>query len=67
MNVNVGGTERIVRVAVGIALLSAIFFVEGQARWFGLIGIVPILTGITGFCPAYLPFGINTCKTARKP
>lgn len=66
MKVNVGGVERIVRVVVGIAMLSALFLVDGQARWFGLIGIVPILTGLTGFCPAYLPFGINTCKAAGK-
>jgi hypothetical protein len=63
MNANVGGIDRILRIVVGIAVLSLFFVLEGNARYWALIGIVPILTGTFRFCPAYLPFGINTCAT----
>jgi hypothetical protein len=61
MNCNVGGVDRVLRVVVGIGLLSLVF-VGPQTAW-GWIGAVPLLTGLFGFCPAYLPFGIKTCKT----
>lgn len=60
---NIGKADRIVRIIVGLAVLSLIFLLEGNARWFGLIGIVPILTAFIGWCPAYTIFGIKTCKT----
>ncbi len=56
---NVGTIDRIVRVAVGIIILGLGYFYN---NWWGLIGIIPILTGSIGFCPAYLPFKINTNK-----
>ncbi len=62
MNANVGGIDRMLRIVVGIAVLSLFFVLEGNARYWALIGIVPILTGTFRFCPAYLPFGINTCS-----
>jgi hypothetical protein len=61
MKCNVGGVDRMLRVVVGIGLLSLVF-VGPQTAW-GWIGAVPLLTGLLGFCPAYLPFGIKTCKT----
>ena len=61
MNCNVGGIDRVLRVVVGIGLLSLVF-VGPQTAW-GWIGAVPLLTGLLGYCPAYLPFGIKTCKT----
>ena len=61
MKCNVGGVDRVLRVVVGIGLLSLVF-VGPQTAW-GWIGAVPLLTGLLGFCPAYLPFGIKTCKT----
>ncbi|MBL8663617.1 MAG: DUF2892 domain-containing protein [Candidatus Odyssella sp.] len=61
MITNMGSIDRIVRVVVGLALLSLLFVLDGGARWFGLIGVVPILTAAIGWCPAYLPFGISTC------
>jgi len=60
MNCNVGGVDRVLRVVVGIGLLSLVF-VGPQTAW-GWIGAVPLLTGLLGYCPAYLPFGIKTCK-----
>ena len=63
MEKNVGGIDRVVRVIAGLGLLSLIFVLEGSSRWWGLIGLVPLATAAMGWCPAYLPFGIKTCKT----
>ena len=63
MEKNVGGIDRVVRIVVGLALLSLLFLLEGGGRWWGLTGLVPLATGALGWCPAYLPFGIKTCKT----
>ena len=62
---NVGGIDRVARIALGIALLLAVALVEGPLRWWGLIGIMPLLTGVFRFCPAYLPFGLNSCEAAK--
>ena len=65
MNANVGGIDRVLRIVVGIALLSLFFILEGNARYWGLIGIVPILTGTFRFCPAYTLLGVNTCPMKK--
>jgi hypothetical protein len=65
MTPNVGGIDRTLRIVAGLALLSLFFILEGNARYWGLIGIVPILTGTFRFCPAYLPFGISTCSMKK--
>ena len=59
---NVGGADKILRILVGLVLLSMLFWVEGSAKYWGLIGIVPLFTGLTSRCPLYSPFKINTCK-----
>ncbi len=59
---NVGGADKILRIVVGLALLSLIFILQGNARWWGLLGLVPLGTALMGWCPAYLPFGISTAK-----
>lgn len=61
MKRNVGAADRAVRVVVGILIFSALFFVEGPLRWLGLIGLVPLLTGLFSYCPLYAPFGFSTC------
>ncbi len=61
MKSNVGGIDRILRLVVGIVLVA--LAATGTIGAWGYIGIVPILTGALGWCPAYLPFGISTCKT----
>lgn len=63
MKTNIGTVDRVIRAIVGLLLLSLVFILEGNARWFGLIGLAPLGTALVGWCPAYLPFGINTCKT----
>lgn len=62
MTKNVGGIDRGLRIAAGLVLLSLVF-VGPQTPW-GWIGLVPLFTGLIGWCPAYLPFGIKTCKTS---
>ena len=61
MNKNVGGIDRIVRIVVGLALIA--LAVTNTIGLWGYIGVVPLATGLIGWCPAYLPFGIKTCKT----
>ena len=60
---NEGGLDRLLRVVVGLVLLALVFV--GPKTSLGWIGVVPLLTGIVGFCPAYRIFGINTCSTRR--
>jgi hypothetical protein len=66
MKQNVGNIDRIVRIVAGLAILSLIFILEGNARWWGLVGLAPIFTGLTRWCPAYSPFGISTCSAEEK-
>lgn len=61
MKMNIGGTDKVVRILVGLVLLSLLFLLKGQARWFGLIGLVPLVTAFVGFCPLYRLLGMNTC------
>jgi hypothetical protein len=65
MEHNVGGIDRSIRIVAGLILLSLIFVLEGNARWWGLVGLVPLTTGLLRWCPAYLPFGIRTCKPGK--
>lgn len=57
---NEGTLDRVLRVVVGAILLSLVF-VGPQSPW-GWIGLVPLLTGLVGYCPAYALLGLNTCK-----
>jgi len=52
--------DRTVRVLLGIALL-ALYFTGPKTAW-GLIGIIPFVTGVAGSCPLYTLFGIRTCN-----
>lgn len=58
---NEGTIDRVVRVTAGLILLSLVF-TGPQTPW-GWIGLVPLATGLIGWCPAYSLFGIRTCKT----
>ncbi|MDD3019711.1 MAG: DUF2892 domain-containing protein [Alphaproteobacteria bacterium] len=60
MKQNVGKIDRIVRVIAGLALLSLLFVLEGDMRWLGLIGLVPLATASLGWCPLYCPLKIST-------
>lgn len=63
MNKNVGGIDRILRIAAGIALIA--LAVTGTVGVWGYIGVVPLLTGLIGWCPVYLPLGIKTCGCSK--
>jgi len=62
MNKNEGTIDRAIRVAVGLGLLA--ITVVGPHHWFGLVGVVPLLTGIVGYCPLYGLLGLRTCPTS---
>ena len=63
MKTNEGGIDRALRVIVGLAVLS-LAFVGPRTPW-GYVGLVPLLTGLVGFCPLYALLGINTCPARR--
>ena len=64
MERNIGDIERVVRVVAGLAILSLVFI--GPKSLWGLLGIVPVITGLSGWCPPYSLLGINTCRHADK-
>ncbi len=61
MNKNVGTLDRALRVIVGLALIA--LSVTGTVGYWGWVGIVPLVTALVGWCPAYTLLGIKTCKT----
>ncbi|MEY4428788.1 MAG: hypothetical protein RLZZ182_1477 [Pseudomonadota bacterium] len=60
MNKNVGGIDRMVRIGAGVTLVA--LAATGVVGAWGFLGVVPLATGLSGWCPAYLPFGISSCK-----
>jgi len=62
MKQNIHNIERVVRVVIGAAIVSLVF-VGPQSPW-GWLGLVPIATGLLGWCPPYAMLGISTCKKA---
>jgi hypothetical protein len=63
MKKNIHPIERVLRVIVGLVLISFAFI--GPANLWFLLGIVPVLTGLSGWCPPYQILGINTCKLKK--
>ena len=57
---NVGGIDKTIRIVLGVAIIAWGLYAQ---NWLGAIGLIPLITGIIGWCPAYLPFGFSTCKT----
>jgi hypothetical protein len=64
MKFNVGGIDRLLRIVVGIALIALSVF--GVVGWWGYIGVIPLVTGLFRFCPAYTMLGMNTCPLDKK-
>ncbi len=60
MKANVGSIDRLIRVVLGLALLSLIFILTGPIKWVGLIGVVPLLTAAISYCPLYKLVGIDS-------
>ena len=64
MTRNIGGIDRVIRIAVGLGLLSLV--VVGPQTWWGLLGLIPLATAVMGWCPPYALLGINTCPAAGR-
>ena len=60
MQCNIGKTERVIRVIAGLGIVSWAFV--GPASPCAFLGLVPVATGLLGWCPPYAILGINTCK-----
>ena len=60
MKANVGGVDRVLRIVLGLVLIG--LAAMGTVGWWGWLGIVPLATGLVGWCPPYAIFGISTCK-----
>lgn len=65
MKANIGSADRLVRIILGLLLLSLLFILDEGIKYIGLIGIVLLLTAFIRFCPLYLLFKINTNKIAK--
>ena len=63
MTKNMGSADRVIRVVIGLVLLSLVF-VGPQTPW-GWVGIIPLVTAAIGVCPLYSIIGIKTCPTKR--
>ncbi len=62
MKANVGGLDKILRIVAGLALIA--WALMGGPLW-AWIGVVPLATGLMGWCPAYLLIGVNTCPLKK--
>ena len=64
MKTNEGGIDRILRIVAGLALLG--LMAAGTIGWWGWLGVVPLATGLIGWCPVYTLLGLNTCPMKSK-
>lgn len=63
MKQNVGDTERLIRIILGLLIIAAGLYYQS---WWGVIGLVPLVTGFVRYCPAWSAFGINTCSVKKE-
>lgn len=64
MKTNEGGIDRVVRIIAGVVLLG--LMAMGTIGWWGWLGIIPLATGLIGWCPLYTVLGMNTCPMKSK-
>lgn len=62
MTANIGTADRVIRFILGLAILAVGFYFRS---WWGLVGLLPILTAVIRFCPAYVPFHVSTCAAPK--
>ena len=60
MTKNVGKTDKVIRIVLAVVLFSLFIFLDDGAKWWGLLGFVPLVTGLVGSCPLYSVFKIST-------
>jgi len=60
---NVGSFDKIFRIIIAFFIAAAGYYYQS---WWGLLAIIPLMTAFMGVCPAYLPFGLSTCKIKEK-
>jgi hypothetical protein len=63
MKTNVGQRERIIRTILGVVIMGAGYYYQS---WWGLIGLVPLGTGLVGYCALYTVLGLNSCPTTTE-
>ena len=63
MKINTGCIDRALRAVIGLVLIT--MAATGTVGMWGWIGIIPLLTGLVGFCPSYTIMGINTCRVKK--
>jgi len=59
MKRNIGKADKVIRIILGLLIGAAGFYFKS---WWGLIGLIPLITALTGRCGLYVPFGISTCR-----
>lgn len=62
MTKNVGSVDRIVRLVLAVGLFSMFILLDGNLKFIGLAGVIPLVTGLISFCPLYKLTGICTSK-----
>lgn len=62
MNANVGKIDKAVRLVLALVLFSLLFILQGDIKWLGLLGVIPLATGLLNWCPIWMLLGVNTCK-----
>jgi hypothetical protein len=65
MKTNIGNIERVIRILVGAILVG--LAATNTVGWWGWLGVVPLATGLFGWCPPYAMLGINTCGVKKAP
>jgi hypothetical protein len=65
MKTNIGNIERGIRIAAGLILIA--LAATNTVGWWGWLGVVPLATGLVGWCPPYAMLGINTCSAKKAP
>jgi hypothetical protein len=62
MTINMGRTDRTIRIVLGLAVIAAGVYYK---NWWGALGVIPLVTSIISWCPMYVPFGLSTCRKGR--
>ena len=62
MKQNIGTVDRLIRVIIGLVIITAGLYFES---WWGLVGLLPIFTALIGWCGLYAVLGISTCKIKK--